>query len=400
MSTPSRRTPVQPMRPQHLIHHLPALGVGLLLDRPRRRRSRRWPGEHLVLGEARVVDRLDQLAQPADRDRADLAEHPEEGQPADVLLAVLAGPGGDLARGGEEPLAQVVLHRGQRDRRRADQLGHLHGPLLESLDSYVKIVPLSKSRKYHYPGGVSWRSQPGAAAVRRSGPGRAEGCAGRVVHGALARGVDGDDGSVVVFLIGMRINRWRKVRTWWPVFVGMPRCCASWPPGRRSGCSGSSTYWAGRNFVTVQYWRSAEHLGRFARDPEMLHQPAWAAFNRAGAGTGDVGIWHETFLVPRPTSSRSTATCPSTGSAPRSARSRAGNTGGPAPRTRWASRTRSTSRPDAGARQQRFRDARRLSAWISSSSSWCSPPSSAPSSLPRSAVSGGRWRRRPPSSSP
>ncbi len=64
------------------------------------------------------------------------------------------------------------------------------------------------------------------------------------------------------------------------------------------GLLGASSYWAGRNLITVQYWRSAEHLGRFARDPEMLHQPAWAAFNRAGAATGDVGIWHETYLVP------------------------------------------------------------------------------------------------------
>ena len=27
----------------------------------------------------------------------------------------------------------------------------------------------------------------------------------------------------VVFIIGMRVNRWRKVRSWWPAFVGMPR---------------------------------------------------------------------------------------------------------------------------------------------------------------------------------
>ncbi len=110
--------------------------------------------------------------------------------------------------------------------------------------------------------------------------------------------VDGDEGSVVVFLIGMRINRWRRVRTWWPVFVGMPKMLRELAARPEVGLLGVSTYWAGRNFVTVQYWRSAEHLGRFARDPEMLHQPAWAAFNRAGAGTGDVGIWHETFLVP------------------------------------------------------------------------------------------------------
>jgi hypothetical protein len=28
-----------------------------------------------------------------------------------------------------------------------------------------------------------------------------------------------------------------------------------------------------------------------------LHRPAWAAFNRAVASNGDVGIWHETYRV-------------------------------------------------------------------------------------------------------
>jgi hypothetical protein len=49
--------------------------------------------------------------------------------------------------------------------------------------------------------------------------------------------------------------------------------------------------------AVVQYWRSFEHLERFARDPASLHLPAWRCFNRAVKGSGDVGIWHETYLV-------------------------------------------------------------------------------------------------------
>ncbi|MGO1851013.1 monooxygenase family protein, partial [Microbacterium sp.] len=30
------------------------------------------------------------------------------------------------------------------------------------------------------------------------------------------------DGELVVFLIGMRINRWSHVRDWWPTFRAMP----------------------------------------------------------------------------------------------------------------------------------------------------------------------------------
>jgi hypothetical protein len=47
----------------------------------------------------------------------------------------------------------------------------------------------------------------------------------------------------------------------------------------------------------VQYWRSFEDLERFARDPESLHLPAWKRFNQAIRGSGDVGIWHETYRV-------------------------------------------------------------------------------------------------------
>jgi hypothetical protein len=49
--------------------------------------------------------------------------------------------------------------------------------------------------------------------------------------------------------------------------------------------------------LMVQYWRSFEHLERYATDPAHAHRPAWAAFNRALASSGDVGIWHETYRV-------------------------------------------------------------------------------------------------------
>jgi hypothetical protein len=49
--------------------------------------------------------------------------------------------------------------------------------------------------------------------------------------------------------------------------------------------------------MVVQYWRSFDHLHRYARDADKAHLPAWRAFNRAAASGGAVGIWHETFLV-------------------------------------------------------------------------------------------------------
>lgn len=102
----------------------------------------------------------------------------------------------------------------------------------------------------------------------------------------------------VVFLIGMRINRWRKVRSWWPAFTGMPRMLTELR-ATDAGLLHAETFWRGRTFLVVQHWRNAEDLGAYARDPSFTHARAWGEFNRKAAATGDVGIFHETYVVPR-----------------------------------------------------------------------------------------------------
>lgn len=54
-------------------------------------------------------------------------------------------------------------------------------------------------------------------------------------------------------------------------------------------------HWRGADLV--QYWRTFEQLEHFARDPKLLHLPAWKAFNQAVGSDGSVGIWHETYLI-------------------------------------------------------------------------------------------------------
>ena len=104
------------------------------------------------------------------------------------------------------------------------------------------------------------------------------------------------DGEVVVFLIGMRINRLWQVHKWWPVAMAMPRMLRELANDPGSGFLGVES-WFGNPTIALQYWRSFEHLERYAKDAARLHRPAWAAFNRAVAGNGDVGIWHETYRV-------------------------------------------------------------------------------------------------------
>jgi len=50
--------------------------------------------------------------------------------------------------------------------------------------------------------------------------------------------------------------------------------------------------------ITVQYWRSFDLLESYAKNKDCVHLPAWKAFNQSIKNSqGDVGIWHETYLV-------------------------------------------------------------------------------------------------------
>ncbi|GAA1898179.1 DUF4188 domain-containing protein [Streptomyces sodiiphilus] len=106
------------------------------------------------------------------------------------------------------------------------------------------------------------------------------------------------EGEVTVFLVGMRINSFRHVGSWWPVFRAMPGMLREL--GREQGLLGSRALLGGpRLFFLVQYWASREQLLAYARDSGGRHRPAWAEFNRGlRAGRGRVGLWHETYVVP------------------------------------------------------------------------------------------------------
>lgn len=103
-------------------------------------------------------------------------------------------------------------------------------------------------------------------------------------------------GDFAVFLIGMRFNRLWKIHKWLPVLRSMPRMIRELSMDEQSGFLGSET-WFGRTTLMVQYWRSFDHLENYAKNKSAEHLPTWAAFNRNVGSNGDVGIWHETFVV-------------------------------------------------------------------------------------------------------
>jgi hypothetical protein len=112
-----------------------------------------------------------------------------------------------------------------------------------------------------------------------------------VIAQRMAAQIEGD---FVVFLIGARINKPWKVHKWLPVALAMRRMIKELQAHPEAGFLGHEE--AGT--VMVQYWRSFEHLERYARSPDQQHFPAWVDFNRKNANArGDVGIWHETYLV-------------------------------------------------------------------------------------------------------
>ena len=105
------------------------------------------------------------------------------------------------------------------------------------------------------------------------------------------------EGDFVVFIIGMRINRPWKVYRWLPVFTAMPGMIRELYENPESGLLGINFHFGFPVISMVQYWRSFEQLERYARSKDRQHYPAWVAFNKQIGSHGDVGIFHETYLV-------------------------------------------------------------------------------------------------------
>ena len=105
------------------------------------------------------------------------------------------------------------------------------------------------------------------------------------------------EGPFVLFLIGIRLNRWWKFWQWLPVFRAMPRMLIELGRNPDLGLLHARSHFGFPGTMVVQYWRSYEALEAYASARDKAHLPAWAAFNTAIGTNGDVGIWHETYLI-------------------------------------------------------------------------------------------------------
>ncbi|GAA2921891.1 hypothetical protein JOD62_000664 [Microbacterium keratanolyticum] len=106
-----------------------------------------------------------------------------------------------------------------------------------------------------------------------------------------------DRSDITVFLIGMRANRWWKLGAVWRTARRMTPMLHHLDAHPEAGMLGARS-WFGRTTLLLSYWESPEHLQRFAADRDAPHLAAWRDFARTAQGSGDVGVWHETYQVP------------------------------------------------------------------------------------------------------
>jgi hypothetical protein len=105
------------------------------------------------------------------------------------------------------------------------------------------------------------------------------------------------DAEFVVFLIGMRVNKWWKVHRWFPIAVRMLRMIGEQKRDPACGLLSGQYGTVGNPIIYLQYWRSYEALEQYAHDAGKKHRSAWTEFHRSIATNGDVGIWHETYRI-------------------------------------------------------------------------------------------------------
>jgi len=105
------------------------------------------------------------------------------------------------------------------------------------------------------------------------------------------------EGDFVVFLIGARLSARHPVRSFQDLGGnrGMRHMLDYLMEHPEKGLLGYQANLP--SLTTVQYWRSFDHLERFARDETDPHLAPWRAYWKRVGRSPRTGIWHETYLV-------------------------------------------------------------------------------------------------------
>jgi heme-degrading monooxygenase HmoA len=101
---------------------------------------------------------------------------------------------------------------------------------------------------------------------------------------------------IVVFIIGMRINKPLAFHKWLPVFNAMPGMIRELYTNKEElGFLSMESYLGLRTTTMIQYWRSIEDLLAYAKREK--HLTAWKNFNHKVGNNDAVGIYHETYQI-------------------------------------------------------------------------------------------------------
>ena len=104
------------------------------------------------------------------------------------------------------------------------------------------------------------------------------------------------EGDFVVFIIGARFEKRHLLRTLRDLGGrrGMPHMLKTLSEDPERGLLGYEMSTFGG--LIVQYWRSFEHLERFANSADP-HGDVWRRYWKRVGTSPRTGIWHETYLV-------------------------------------------------------------------------------------------------------
>jgi hypothetical protein len=107
------------------------------------------------------------------------------------------------------------------------------------------------------------------------------------------------DKPLVIFMIGMRVNRFWAFSKWLPVARVFPKMLTELYAHPEKGFLHGELFFRFGPLTTamISYWRSFKDLEAYAHNPNDTHLPAWREFNKNVGNNGMVGIWHETYEV-------------------------------------------------------------------------------------------------------
>lgn len=100
----------------------------------------------------------------------------------------------------------------------------------------------------------------------------------------------------VVFIIGVRINKWPSIHRWLPVVRAMTPMIKELYANKELGFLSMEMSCTLRSITLIQYWRSFDDLMSYAKGEK--HMKAWRNFYQRAAASQAVGIYHETYTVP------------------------------------------------------------------------------------------------------